>query len=132
MKRLELFYRFLESNMLINRRIIKYAMLSIKLEVIDGQSVEYINNPNLITDHSLEEKEVVFGAYEVDHCLDFAKYIRKELWHSFLKQGGKFTFKLEPQETFPFLERLFRIVLKECGFDFTRNVTEEEIIYTAY
>lgn len=119
MKKLELLYRFLDKIMLINRQIIKYAILSLKYQFIDGQPIENHNNP---INQRYSSEKLKIGAYEADCCVEFLKKVRTECLKKFLKGNGEFTITLLNQETFELHERLFDFVLEECKFEYHYTV----------
>lgn len=129
-KNLTLFYSFIKSLMLINRQIIKYATLFLKLSALEGQPIYKLNNPNLLMDHEDDDKEVIIGAYEADYCVEFIKLIRKEFFFSFLKSEGTFKIEFDEGRIFGIHERLLRLMLCECGFQYNLDYTDKKITYT--
>lgn len=129
--RLKLFYRFLHTLVLINKCVIKYARITIKLECIKKQPLEELNNPLNI---SLETpcEDIIIGTYEANYCTDYAKTIRKEWSRQFLKQEGKVMFVLISGSIINVHELCFQRVMKECNIQFDRKEIEGAIQYTLY
>ena len=126
--RLKLFYRFLHTLVLINKCVIKYARITIKLECIKKQRLEDLNNPlNISLDTPCEE--IVVGAYEANYCADYAKAIRKELINQFMKKNGVITFALIKGRITNIHELCLRRVVKECNLQFDRKEDKGTIQY---
>ncbi|MFG6319984.1 MAG: hypothetical protein K1W33_09105 [Clostridia bacterium] len=119
MRKLKLLHLFLERISLINRQIIKYAILSLKYQFIDGQPIEQHNNP---IDKRYSSEELVIGAYEADYCTEFLKLVRTEFLQKFFKENGEFDVVLLFTQTFELHERLFCFVLEQCQFKYHYTV----------
>ena len=95
------------------------------------QRVEDLNNPlNISLDTPCEE--ITVGAYEAHYCVDYAKAIRKELIHQFIKKKGVVNFALIKGRVINVHELCLQRVMKECDIQFDRKEDEGTIQYKLY
>jgi hypothetical protein len=124
-KKLTLINRFTQSFVLINRQIIKYAVLCIKKEVIESESIDDINNSVLYK----KNEDLVIGAYEANYLCAFCKLIRKQFLHEFFQSDGHFKIALFDGCYHGLIERLLEKALNDCGFEFKKTHENNSLIY---